>query len=119
MSPLSGTSRCRAFGLSRHNAPLRCGDRCRRCGPGIICAIRQLIEAPVLAGKRLIFVAWNHEFDQAIYKDVLAEGLLVAEAYPNMASTRVWKSDVMASRRRSMFFTRHSEQHPWAVIDRL
>ncbi len=51
---------------------------------GIARSVRRLAEAPVLSGKPVVFVAGNHEFDHAIYQDVLAEGLLVAEAYPNI-----------------------------------
>lgn len=51
---------------------------------GIARSVKHLAEAPVLAGKPVIFVPGNHEFDEGIFQDVLAEGLLVAQAYSNI-----------------------------------
>lgn len=51
---------------------------------GIARSIGRIAEASVLASKPVIFVPGNHEFDQAIYQDVLSEGLLAAEAYPHL-----------------------------------
>jgi Icc-related predicted phosphoesterase len=51
---------------------------------GIARSVRRLAELTVLAGKPVIFVPGNHEFDGAIYQDVLADGLLAAEASPNI-----------------------------------
>jgi len=51
---------------------------------GIARSLRQLVDAPILANKPIVYVPGNHEFDNAVYQDVLAEGLLVAEAHPNL-----------------------------------
>jgi Icc-related predicted phosphoesterase len=51
---------------------------------GIARTVRRLVEVPVLAGKPVIYVPGNHEFDESIYQDVIADGLLAAEAYPNI-----------------------------------
>lgn len=66
--------------LPEFDAAVVAGDLDR----GIARSVRRLAEVPVLAGKPVVFVPGNHEFDQAIYQDVLAEGLLAAEAYPNI-----------------------------------
>lgn len=51
---------------------------------GIARSVRRLAETPVLAGRPVIFVPGNHEFDDGIYQDVLAEGLFVADEFRNI-----------------------------------
>jgi Icc-related predicted phosphoesterase len=75
-------SECRTFphDLPAFDVAVVAGDVDR----GIAKSVRRLVEVPVLTGKPVIFVPGNHEFDDAIYQDVLADGLLAAEASPNI-----------------------------------
>lgn len=51
---------------------------------GIVAAIRQIRSAPALKDKPVVFVPGNHDFDEAVFQDVIAEGLAFAAEYPNI-----------------------------------